>query len=71
MKMQNMFLFSLIVNSVFYFNNIHFMTRVLNEKYPDVRGVIPKQYQTRIKVERKPLEETISRALYWLKESTR
>ena len=47
---------------VFYFNNIHFMTRVLNEKYPDVRGVIPKQYQTRIKVERKPLEETISRA---------
>ena len=47
---------------VFHLDSIYFITRVLNEKYPDVSGVIPKQYQTRVTVERKTFEETISRA---------
>lgn len=44
------------------FGNIYFATRLLQEKYPDVSGIIPLQYKTRITIERKVLEETVSRA---------
>ncbi len=46
----------------FEFGNIYFATRLLEEKYPDVSGVIPKEYKTRIIVDRKLLEETVARA---------
>lgn len=44
------------------FGNILFSTRVLEEKYPDVSGVIPIKYQTRVEVNRKQLEESVVRA---------
>ncbi|MEW5783624.1 MAG: DNA polymerase III subunit beta [Bacillota bacterium] len=47
---------------VFHLGKVYFATRVLNEKYPNVSGVIPEHYQTRLIVERKTLEETVSRA---------
>lgn len=46
----------------FHFDNILFSTRLLEEKYPDVRGVIPSQYISRVNVERKVMEDTVSRA---------
>lgn len=47
---------------VFSFGNVCFATRVLEEKYPDVRGVIPKSYKSKMVVDRKLLEETVGRA---------
>lgn len=44
------------------FGQIYFASRLLEEKYPDVSGVIPREYKTRITVDSKMLEETISRA---------
>jgi DNA polymerase III subunit beta len=44
------------------FENIHFASRLLEEKYPDVSGVIPTDYITRIIIGRKIFEDTISRA---------
>ena len=44
------------------FGKIYFATRLLQEKYPDVSGIIPLQYKTRITIDRKVLEETVSRA---------
>jgi DNA polymerase III subunit beta len=44
------------------FENIHFASRLLEEKYPDVSGVIPTEYLTRISIGRKIFEDTISRA---------
>ncbi len=44
------------------FDNIHFASRLLEEKYPDVSGVIPAEYLTRITIGRKIFEDTISRA---------
>ncbi len=44
------------------FENIHFASRLLEEKYPDVSGVIPTEYLTRITIGRKIFEDTISRA---------
>ncbi len=46
----------------FNFDSINFTSRLLEEKYPDVSGVIPGSYKTRIKIDRKMLEEVISRA---------
>ena len=46
----------------FEFGDVYFATRLLEEKYPDVSGVIPKEYKTRIIVDRKLLEETVARA---------
>lgn len=46
----------------FSFDDILFSTRLLEEKYPDVRGVIPGEYKTRIELDRKALEDTVSRA---------
>jgi DNA polymerase III subunit beta len=46
----------------FQFDNIYFATRLLEEKYPDVSGVIPNKYLTRIIVDRKQLEESVTRA---------
>ncbi len=46
----------------FNFNEINLSSRLLEEKYPDVRGVIPGSYKTRIKINRKQFEEVISRA---------
>ncbi len=46
----------------FQLENVYFASRLLEEKYPDVSGVIPKDYKTRITLERKPFEEAISRA---------
>ncbi len=46
----------------FNFDRIIFTSRLLEEKYPDVSGVIPNAYKTRIKIDRKMLEEVISRA---------
>lgn len=47
---------------VFNMGQVYFSTRVLNEKYPDVSGVIPAKFNTRIIVERKQLEDTVGRA---------
>lgn len=44
------------------FGNIYFASRLLEEKYPDVSGVIPGDYKTRVVIEKKLLEDTISRA---------
>ncbi len=41
---------------------VYFATRVLEEKYPDVSGVIPARRTTRLIVERKLMDETIGRA---------
>ena len=46
----------------FQIGQVYFATRLLEEKFPDVTGVIPKEYKTRLKVNKKMLEETISRA---------
>ena len=46
----------------FQFNGIYFASRLLEEKYPDVSGVIPGEYKTRIVIDRKKLEDTINRA---------
>jgi DNA polymerase III subunit beta len=46
----------------FKFDRIFFASRLLEEKYPDVSGVIPKEYKTRISIDRKKLEDTVSRA---------
>ncbi|MDW7729043.1 MAG: DNA polymerase III subunit beta [Bacillota bacterium] len=44
------------------FDNTFFASRLLEEKYPDVSGVIPFEFKTRVIIERKLLEETIARA---------
>lgn len=46
----------------FQIGQVFFATRLLEEKFPDVTGVIPKEYKTRVKVNKKMLEETVSRA---------
>ena len=46
----------------FRFDQILFASRLLEEKYPDVSGVIPVEYKTRVVVDRKMLEEIINRA---------
>ncbi len=46
----------------FQFDQIYFASRLLEEKYPDVSGVIPTEYKTRVIIDRKLLEDTISRA---------
>lgn len=47
---------------IFNFNNINFASRLLEEKYPDVSGVIPGEYKTRIQLNGKVFENTILRA---------
>jgi DNA polymerase III subunit beta len=47
---------------VFQMGDVYFASRVLEEKYPDVSGVIPTAYKTRIITERKLLEDTAGRA---------
>ncbi len=50
-------------NMIFFLlNQVVFVSRLLEEKYPDVSGVIPKEYKTRVIVDRSFFEETISRA---------
>ncbi len=46
----------------FQIEQVFFATRLLEEKFPDVTGVIPKEYKTRVKVNKKMFEETVSRA---------
>jgi DNA polymerase III subunit beta len=46
----------------FKFDQIFFASRLLEEKYPDVSGVIPTEYKTRIVIDRKMFEEIINRA---------
>lgn len=46
----------------FQLDDIYFASRLLEEKYPDVSGVIPSAYKTRVIIDRKVLEDTISRA---------
>ncbi|MDW7740505.1 MAG: DNA polymerase III subunit beta [Bacillota bacterium] len=46
----------------FNFNEINFTSRLLDEKYPEVSGVIPREYRTRIVIDRQSLENTVSRA---------
>lgn len=46
----------------FKFDQIMFASRLLEEKYPDVSGVIPREYKTRVVIDRKMLEEIINRA---------
>jgi len=43
-------------------DSLYFGSRLLEEKYPDVSGVIPKDYETRVNIDCKMLEDTISRA---------
>ncbi|OPL14821.1 MAG: hypothetical protein AVO34_01480 [Firmicutes bacterium ML8_F2] len=47
---------------LFEFGQVQLSARLLDEKYPDVSGVIPKEYKSRITIDRKVLEDTISRA---------
>ncbi len=47
---------------IFNFNNINFASRLLEEKYPDVSGVIPGEYKTRVHIDGKAFENSISRA---------
>ena len=47
---------------IFNFGDVYFATRVLEEKYPDVSGVIPTDYKTRVTMDRKLLEDTVGRA---------
>lgn len=47
----------------FMVDSIHFKSRLLQEKYPDVSGVIPKDYRSRIKIKRSLLEDCINRAM--------
>lgn len=46
----------------FQIEQVYFATRLLEEKFPDVTGVIPKEYKTRIKINKTMFEETVSRA---------
>ncbi len=46
----------------FQLEGVYFATRLLEEKYPDVSGVIPNDYKTRIILGRKDFEDTINRA---------
>ncbi len=46
----------------FQIDQVFFATRLLEEKFPDVTGVIPREYKTRVKVNKKAFEETVSRA---------
>ncbi len=46
----------------FQLEEVYFATRLLEEKYPDVSGVIPKDFKTRIIIDCKDLEEAINRA---------
>jgi len=45
-----------------FFEETKFISRLLEEKYPDVSGVIPKEYKTRVVINRKSLEDAINRA---------
>jgi DNA polymerase III subunit beta len=47
---------------IFNFNDIIFASRLLEEKYPDVSGVIPGEYKTRVYIDGEAFENTISRA---------
>ncbi len=46
----------------FKFEGINFTSRLLEEKYPDVSGVIPKNHKTRVVINRKLFEDAINRA---------
>ncbi|MFY9115016.1 MAG: DNA polymerase III subunit beta [Dethiobacteria bacterium] len=47
---------------VFSFNHIYFITRLIEEKFPDFRRVIPTQVISKIKLNRTDFEEIIGRA---------
>lgn len=47
---------------VFRFNDVYVSTRLLEEKYPQVRAVIPARYLTRLGLERRSFEAAVSRA---------
>ncbi|HHX87554.1 MAG TPA: DNA polymerase III subunit beta [Firmicutes bacterium] len=47
---------------VFKFEGITFITKVLDERFPDISGIIPTNYRTRVKLPRQTLEETVTRA---------
>lgn len=49
-------------NVVFSLGQVYLATRLLDENYPDVSGVIPASFSTRVKVERKQMENSIGRA---------
>ena len=38
------------------------VTKVLDERFPDITGVIPTGFRTRLELPRRPLEETVTRA---------
>ncbi len=46
----------------FQVKEVFFATRLLEEKFPDVSGVIPKEYKTRVIVDKIMFEETVNRA---------
>ncbi len=46
----------------FQLEDVYFASRLLEEKYPDVSGVIPKEYKTRVVVDRKAFEDSVNRA---------
>ena len=46
----------------FQIEEVFFATRLLEEKFPDVSGVIPKEYKTRVTVNKKRFEEMVNRA---------
>lgn len=47
---------------VFDFQRINVVTKVLDERFPDITGVIPTGFRTRLELPRRPLEETVTRA---------
>ncbi|MBS3943636.1 MAG: DNA polymerase III subunit beta [Dethiobacter sp.] len=47
---------------IFKFDDIYFAARILEEKYPDISGVIPRKHITRMFTDKKTFEDTVSRA---------
>jgi len=54
----------------FSFDNIYFYSRLIDEKYPEVKGVIPQKSVTRCLVNKEILENTLNRASLLVDHST-
>ena len=46
---------------IFHFAGVNMVCKVLDEKFPDITGVIPPSFQSRLEIPRKELEETVTR----------
>ena len=46
----------------FDFQQVNVVAKVLDEKFPDITGIIPSDYKTRVQLPREQFEETVTRA---------